>query len=267
MQKGAGISRIPKRAAIPVLAVIALLVFGLYLEGFPETGPRPGLEEEDPFYIGTWSGIEPEYGEEFIVRFEEEGTMFLVSPQYGYGTEFIYHAIHENGTYYLEIFDSYNEEWGVFFQLDQDEDELIISVVGIGEFIRAAPEEDARFVEEFKSLKHYVSPMEMIYGTLVETGLGMDEDYNIIEPRSSFAVDEAFVVFFDNGIPFDTEQILIRIRDGESGAYISEVAYDVDPDWTAMFVEEPFIISEPGKLELLFIVGDRVRAVHEVSAY
>lgn len=66
--------------------------------------------------IGAWYG-EDDFGDEGYLKFNTDGTMHIASPWEGSWTTVDYRIEEIGGTYYLEVYDTYFEEWEQFSEM------------------------------------------------------------------------------------------------------------------------------------------------------
>ena len=102
-----------------------------------------------------------------------------------------------------------------------------------------------------------------IDGADIQIGSEVNDNLYIVSPKTNLLVGEDFYVSFDNNALFASDYITMKIENSESGEVLSEVEYNVDPEWTIV-VTEKLYFADLGKFKVSFIVNGKVRATQEV---
>ncbi len=101
-------------------------------------------------------------------------------------------------------------------------------------------------------------------GARIQLGHEIDDDLHIISPVVTFAVNENFYLSFDNNDSFETDFITLLVENSETNEIITEVDYNIEPEWT-IAVTELLFMSEAGIYKFSILVDGVVRATQKIT--
>ncbi len=99
-------------------------------------------------------------------------------------------------------------------------------------------------------------------GSLLVLGREITEEHEVLNQDVRFGAGEEFYFYFHNNMPFDTEEVEVRLINNSNDEILAENSYEVHPD--AKTVTDKIWFGSPGRFSILVQVGDQVRAVREV---
>lgn len=99
-------------------------------------------------------------------------------------------------------------------------------------------------------------------GSLLVFGREINEDHEVLDQDVRFGAGEEFYFYFHNNMPFDTEEVEVKLINNSNDEVLAESSYEVHPD--AKTITDKIWFGGPGRFSILVQVGDQVRAVREV---
>ncbi len=100
-------------------------------------------------------------------------------------------------------------------------------------------------------------------GAVVEVGLEVNDDLEIVTPQTTFQANEDFYFYFYNNQPFNTERLTVQLVDGRNEKVLAEHTYEVDPGQTSL--TDGIFFGNPGKYLITVRIDGIVRATREVT--
>jgi hypothetical protein len=102
-----------------------------------------------------------------------------------------------------------------------------------------------------------------IDGALLETGLEIDENREIIETGSSFSANQDFYFYFHNNQPFGTDRVTVQLIDNRNSNVLAEHTYEVDPDEYTL--TDGIFFGNSGSYAVSVLIHGQVRATRQVT--
>ncbi len=99
-------------------------------------------------------------------------------------------------------------------------------------------------------------------GANIQTGLEINDDYEVIEQQVYFKPNQEFYFHFHNNMPFDSEEVIVRLIANSSEKTLAESDYEVNPDSNQL--TDKIWFGGTGMYTIIAIVGEDVRATREV---
>ena len=101
-----------------------------------------------------------------------------------------------------------------------------------------------------------------VNGAILKTGAAINEQKEIIYEQVIFRVNEDIYFYFNNNLPFGSEQIFVQLIDSSNEKVLAESDYTVDPE--SAEITDMIYFGAPGKFKIAVIVDDQVRATQEL---
>ncbi len=99
-------------------------------------------------------------------------------------------------------------------------------------------------------------------GAQLETGLDIDDQWEIVFTQTTFQANEEFHFNFNNNTAFDSELVTVQLIGNSNEKVLAESDYEVDPDDYS--VTDKIWFGSPGRYTIVVKVGGEVRATQEV---
>lgn len=99
-------------------------------------------------------------------------------------------------------------------------------------------------------------------GSILETGLEVDEELNITSVQTTFMPNEVFYFHFHNNVVFDSERVTVQLIGNSNEKVLAESDYDVNPDEDSL--TDKIWFGSPGRYTIAVKVGGEIRATQEV---
>lgn len=101
-----------------------------------------------------------------------------------------------------------------------------------------------------------------VNGAILKTGAAINEQKEIIYEQVIFRANEDIYFYFNNNLPFGSEQVFVQLIDSSNEKVLAESDYTVDPESTE--ITDMIYFGAPGKFKIAVIVDDQVRATQEL---
>lgn len=99
-------------------------------------------------------------------------------------------------------------------------------------------------------------------GSVLETGLEIDEELLITSVQTTFMPNEIFYFYFHNNVIFGTGQVTVQLIGNSNEKVLAQSIYEVDPDDDSL--TDKIWFGSPGRYTIVVKVGSEIRATQEV---
>ncbi|MGM0687971.1 MAG: hypothetical protein ACQESO_00130 [Bacillota bacterium] len=99
-------------------------------------------------------------------------------------------------------------------------------------------------------------------GSVLETGLEIDQELLIISAQTTFMPNEIFYFYFYNNAVFGSGQVTVQLVENSNEKVLAQSNYEVDPDDDSL--TDKIWFGSPGRYTIVVKVGGEIRATQEV---